>query len=261
MSLRNAIQATVVVLALFIPFGQAAPAQSAAPYDSRKYFYFPGNYIQENINLNDSTSRNLIDRINDYQYQGLIIQAFKDLEDHYSERIRFEVQLAPGLLHRFQSDNPYRDSSFLFLSFKLNLNNPKIPQPQYIINKAHYLKNYLAGRDYAYRGEMLARAQAIEDEVAKYQKQVWWKRVSIGVSVPIYSTNTYSYFSWKSNRAAAFAGYDIGDICTIQMGASADRSLYASLGVDVSTPLYLLTERAVSTLANILGVRKASSYY
>jgi hypothetical protein len=226
-----------------------------------KYLYVPVGGVMQNINLNDSTSVNLIDRLNDYNYQNNIITSFKDLEDHFGDRIRFELHLGPGLLHRFKPNDPYRDSSYLFLSFKVNLINPKLPQPQYVINKAHAIKNYLAEHQYAYRDEMLQRTQAIEDAVTEYQRHFWWKRISFGVSVPVYSYRTNSSLEWYSDRAAVFAGYDIGDIGTFQLGVSTDKSIYTAFTFDVSTPLYLLSERAISTLTRILGVSRAGSYY
>lgn len=226
-----------------------------------KYLYVPVGGVMQNINLNDSTSINLIDRLNDYNYQNSIITSFKDLEDHFGDRIRFELQLGPGLLHRFNPNDPYRDSSYLFLSFKVNLMNPKLPQPQYVINKAHAVKNYLAERQYAYRTEMLQRTQAIEDAVAEYQRNFWWKRISLGISVPVYSYHTNSSLEWHTKRAAIFAGYDIGDIGTFQLGISTDRAIYTALAADVSTPLYLLSERAFSTLARVLGINRSGSYY
>jgi len=256
---RNFCPRTIALLLLVMAtWNVAAFSQSYLPV---KYLYVPTGGIMQNISLNDSTSVNLIDRLNDYNYQNNIIASFKEIEDHFADRIRFELHIGPGVLHRFQPNDPYRDSSYLFLSFKVNLMNPKLPQPQYVINKAHALKNYLSERQYAYRAEMLQRTQAIEDEVAAYQSQFWWKRVSLGVSVPVYSPQTNSSLQWYGNRAAVFAGYDVGDIGTFQLGVSTDRSFYTALTVDVSTPVYLLSERALSTLARILGINRAGSYY
>ena len=123
------------------------------------------------------------------------------------------------------------------------------------------IKNLLAGRQYGYREDMLKRAQEIEDAVNEYQKHFWWKRISMGVSLPIYSHGPNSYLEWYNERASIFAGYDIGDIGTFQLGVSTDRSFYTALTVDVSTPLYLLSERAISTLTRVLGVSRAGGMY
>jgi hypothetical protein len=167
------------------------------------------------------------------------------------------------LLHKFSAEKPYRDSSYIFMSFKVNLTNPKMPQPQYLINKAHLVKNLLAGRQYGYREDMLKRAQEIEDAVNEYQSHFWWKRISMGVSVPVYANrpNGYGGLEWYNERVSLFAGYDIGDIGTFQLGVATDRSLYSALTVDVSTPLYLLSERAINTLTRVLGVSRAGSSY
>ncbi|MDQ7799440.1 MAG: hypothetical protein RDU76_10970 [Candidatus Edwardsbacteria bacterium] len=253
---------TIIFLLLAISaFTLTAHSQSLPAV---KYlYYYPTGGITNNINLNDSTSASIIDRYNDYNYQTSIINSFKDLADHYCDRIRFELQLGPGLLHRFQANDPYRDSAYLFLSFKVNLMNPKLPQPQYVINKSHALKNYLAGRQYVYRDDMLKRAQEIEDAVNEYQSHFWWKRISLGISIPVYANHPGGYgdLEWYSDRVSLFAGYDIGDIGTFQLGVSTDRSVYTSLSADVSTPLYLLSERAISTLTRMLGVSRAGSPY
>ncbi|MDI6741017.1 MAG: hypothetical protein QME74_11735 [Candidatus Edwardsbacteria bacterium] len=205
-----------------------APAQQSVVSDSRYLDYYPKS-VQETINLNDSTSGNIIDRLNDYSYQSYIISKYKDIEDHTADRIHMEVHLGTGFLHSFRANTPYRDSGYIFLGFKVNLMNPKIPQPAFLVNKVHIIKNHLACRNFAFSEEMLKRAQRIEDDALAYQRQFWWKRISLGVSIPVYAMDFYENPKWYRKRTAIFIGYDIGDLATVQAGASVDRAAYLAV--------------------------------
>jgi hypothetical protein len=250
-----------LIVGIFISSADHAFSQTAinAPYNYKSYL--SQQYIQENLNLNDSTSIDIVDKLNEYQIQSTVINAFKDIEDHYNDRMNLEVHVGPGFVHKFKANAPYRDTAYIFVSFKFNLVNPKLPQPRTVINKVHYLKNYLTTREYPFKSEMLKQAQVIEDGASKYQQEFWWKRVSLGLSIPIFSTSMYSTYKFRTEKTAIFAGYDLGDKITLQLGGSIDKSVYFAVTTDVSTPLYYFSDKAISMLARMVGISRSSSYY
>ncbi len=219
--------------------------------------------IDYNVNLNDSSSVPIVDKFNEYLLQTNILSKFRYVETKYRQRIFFEAHLGVGTFVRSGES-----SENFYFGFKFNLFNPKIVTPRSLLADIHEVQELNTIREFTFSSYITEKCTAMEKDLETYLKSVWWKRLSLGIMFPIVkpdylvnssgmilSTSTSSYTTFLYKNTTLFLGYDIADLITIQIGASINKSFYAGLSVDVSTPVYVAASRFFTMLRDFSKIR------
>ena len=236
---------TVRFVGLLIPvlFVSLAEAQMKYP---KYYPQLSGFY-----DANDSSSATLVDRMNSYNIMQDILYLTHKIEDDADNRMHFEFHVAGGLYYDGVLDTVGFNAG---ISVKINLGNPKIPNSYEIVNNIHELKNRIAITGFQLPDLTLKNIEAIENQMIRYNRQFWWKRLSFGATVP-FSTNTnYNPPYFQVSESYLFLGYDLGDVITLQLGANLQKKVFMAASVDLSTPLYSLAEDFKDMLSRLLRI-------
>lgn len=223
--------------------------------------YYP-RYQQYRIDafydINDSNSVTVIDQMNSYYIMQNVLYLTHKIEDGADDRIHFEFHVGGGA--SFDSDN---DTTNLLgaISFKINLFNPKIPNAHEIIASIHELQNLTDITGFELPTNSEERIDAIYDQLKKYNNEFWWKRLSIGVSIPFNDVDFPPRFNFTETYL--FVGYDLGDVVTLQVGANMNKKMLVAASIDLSTPLYSLAEDFKDMVSRFLKLpaRRDSYYY
>jgi hypothetical protein len=249
---RNAVAYFKIVVSLALFFSFAFGQKLYRP----KYWQYRMSAFYD---INDSSSITVIDQMNSYYIMQNVLSLTHEIEDGADNRIHFEFHVGGGA--NFDAEN---DTTSLLgaISFKINLFNPKIPNAHEVVADIHELQNLTEITGFELPAKSEERIDDIYDRLNKYNRQFWWKRVSIGATVPFSSLGYPPTFDWKETYL--FVGYDLGDIITLQVGANMNQRLLLACSVDLSTPLYSLAEdfkHMISRLLNIPGRRNYDWYY
>jgi hypothetical protein len=200
---------------------------------------------------NDSSSATLVDRMNSYNIMQDILYLTHKIEDDADNRMHFEFHVAGGLNYDWVLDT----TGFVAgISVKINLGNPKIPNPSEVINNIHELKNRMAITGFQLPDPTLKNIEAIENHMIRYNRQFWWKRLSFGATVPFNINATYNPPLFKVTETYLFLGYDLGDVMTLQLGANLEKKVFVAASLDLSTPLYSLAEDFKDMLSRLLKI-------
>ncbi len=218
--------------------------------------YYPSSGITKNINLHDSSSYSIVDRLNEYEILNSVLNLSKDIDDRSRERIYFEVHAGPGLWHSTTGPKEHRDSVGIFMSFKYNLHNPKRVRNNYVLTRIAKLRNILSVTEFPFKDSMLIRAKKIEDEITEYEQHFWWKRLSVGFGY--YFDGIYGT---EHQPIVGFIGYDFGDHLTLQTGLSNHSQLYIGASVDISTPAYIFAQNFFNIVLRKTNLGSGSSTY
>jgi len=240
------------LLAASMSFGQSTSSVRQVPLSQSQ--------IRYDLNINDSTSAPLIDKINEYSLKVNAIRTLEELEKNFSNRIRWEFHFGTGTGYDRMTDSV---QGALMVSVKLNLNNPKLPSPKNILAKANKIRNYLAIGHYEFADNANRRLDSIEGGTKEYLDQMWWKRLSIGLSfLKVNTTETRSSLAYTFDAPAFFVGYDFGDILTMQLGYSYFRQYgYLGASLDISTPVYLMASNFYNMLRGFGNTPNGSRNY
>ncbi len=226
-------------------------AQSISPYYN----------LLNSLDISDTNSYTIIDKINEYQIQYYVIDEMKRVEEHFNDRIYFEMHLGGGFFHPIGKpgfcSSPLRDRFIGYLSIKVNLFNPKIPQPHKILSRINKIDYLLTMKKVKIDEKIKKNADHIKNEVDKYNSQTWFKRISLGLTIPLYGQSD----RLKFKDFYVFSGYDIKDLLTLQFGCSIDTypNILCGISMDISTPVLAAAQSFISSLASLFGLR--SSYY
>ncbi len=209
--------------------------------------------------VNDTNSLTVIDKINDFAILQDVLYIVHEIEDDANNRVHFEFHLAGGANYNFDLDTIGLVGA---ISFKVNLCNPKIPNAPDILANINKLHNLVSMTGCSLPEITSARLDVIEQNLKKYNSQFWWKRVSVGVSVPFIETNSYDRPRFNYKDAYLFIGYDLGDVITFQAGMNGSMSPLLAASVDLSTPLYSLAVDFKDMISRLLRLpERYGSYY
>jgi|GEM_PF-5458644 len=207
------------------------------------------------FDVNDTNSVPVVDRMNQYNVMKEMLYFTYQIEDAADNRIHFELHL--GGSATFDSEN---DTTFLngIISFKLNLLNPKIPNSRDIVDDIHKLQNLADMTGFQLPPRAGERIDEIRQNLEKYNKQFWWKRISVSASVPITDFDYLPGFDFQKTYLCL--GYDFGDVLTLQVGANIDKEYLIAASVDLSTPLYSLAEDFKYMVSRLLKLPTRRDY-
>lgn len=208
--------------------------------------------------INDTNSLTVIDKINNYNTLQNILHSIHNIEDDANNRIHFELHITGGGVY-----SPNADSSGWIgaVSFKINLCNPKIPNASDILVDIERLHNLVSLTNFRLPAATVARIDSIELQLKKYNRQFWWKRISLGATIPFAEPPYYNYASLDYKNVYIFVGYDLGDVITILVGMNKDKNVIAAASIDLSTPLSSLAEDFKQMISRLLRLPARGSYY
>lgn len=210
--------------------------------------------------INDSNSLTVIDKINNYNlFQNALYYVHK-IEDDANNRIHFEMHLTGGINYNLDAEST---SWVGAVSFKINLFNPKIPNADDILVDINRLHNLVGITGFYLPTATAERINNIEAQLKKYTRQFWWKRLSIGATIPFIESGYYDYIRLNYKDVYIFGGYDFGDVITLLIGMNKDKKVLFAVSLDLSTPLYSLAEDFKRMVSRLLRIpeRGGSWYY
>lgn len=213
-----------------------------------------GPSISSYFKVDDSVSVPLVREVNRYRIMKDAIYLTHRIEDAADNKVYLEFHAGGGAF--FDSDD---DTIFpaAFISFKINLMNPKIPNSHEIMGDIHELRNLSTLTGFTLPTEASQLMDVTYRRLTKYHSEFWWKRLSLIFSIPFDSPSP----SFDYDETFLCLGYDLGDIMTFQFGANLHKDYVGMASVDLSTPLYSLAEQFKDVIARLLRLPKGSSYY
>ncbi len=227
---------------------------------SQSYRWVP--YVPPNItpfyDISDTNSLTVIDKINNYNILQNVLSYIHEIEDDANNRIHFELHLSGGLSYDIDNDTAGWVGA---LSFKINLCNPKIPNASDILVKINRLHNLIDLTGFRLPEATSNRIDNIESQLKNYDRQFWWKRLSIGATIPFIETQYYDYIHLNFKDIYIFGGYDLGDVITLLIGMNKDKKVLFAASVDLSTPLYSLAEDFKNMVSRLLRIPGRRDYY
>lgn len=208
--------------------------------------------------VNDSSSINIVDRYQSYYIMRDILKLQHQIEDQADNRVHFEFHVGGGMGYDADNDTIFPIG---FISFKFNLFNPKRPNSKEVINSINELRNLTSITGFELSDASIMKIDAIYDDCNKYNRQFWWKRISVGFSTPLLDRGyDWPYFDYKKSYICVY--YDFGDVLTMQGGMNRDENLMIGLSVDLSTPLLSLAEDFKSMVSRLFRLPdRGSGYY
>ena len=210
--------------------------------------------------INDSNSLTVIDKINNYNLFQNVLYFVHKIEDDANNRIHFEMHITGGVSYNIDAES----ISWLGgVSFKINLFNPKIPNANDILVDINRLHNLVEISGFNLPAATAERINGIESRLKEYDQQFWWKRLSVGATMPFIETEYYDYIRLNYKNIYIFGGYDLGDVITLLIGLNKDKKILLAASVDLSTPLYSLAEDFKNMVSRLLRLpaRGGNWYY
>ena len=248
--LKSNMSRSALYYSILILFSVCAFAQPS--YPSR----YPSPNISGFFDVHDTTSVTTIDKINSYYVMQDMLNLAYRIEDRGNNRVHFELHLAGVMNYDFDStETGYQGA----ISFKFNLFNPKIPDAPDILADIHKFHSLREISDFPFPEQAEKRILNIEDHLQQYNQQFWWKRLSVGLTVPFIEPGYGPSFQWEDFYL--FAGYDFGDVVTLQLGMNRDKKAMLAVSVDLSTPLRSLAEDFKNMVSRLLGIPDGGYYY
>lgn len=220
--------------------------------------YYPPNPTGF-YDINDSNSMTVIDKINSYNLFQNVLHSIHKIEDDANNRIHFEMHITGGLSYNIDAES----TAWLGgVSFKINLFNPKIPNANDILVDINRLHDLVEISGFNLPAATAERIYGIESWLKEYNQQFWWKRLSVGVTIPFFETE-YHNIRLNYKGIYIFGGYDLGDVITLLIGVNKDKKILLAASVDLSTPLFSLAEDFKDMVSRLLGLpgRRDNWYY
>ncbi len=216
----------------------------------------PPTQVQIQAQAQDPGSVGLIDKMNGYYLQYVLANTIQNMEQDFDDRIRWEVHAGVGFMYNSAPNGFYPvcpPNSMANLGIKLNLMNPKMVRPKDLLAEIRYLRTLLSVQRANSTDDLLAECDKMEKGTNAYLDEFWWKRLSVGLSFPITSTNSY-YSLISGSNAFVFLGYDLGDLVTLQAGYSTQNKFMVAVSTDISTPTYVFVTNFYNSLSRFTGV-------
>lgn len=208
--------------------------------------------------INDSNSLTVIDKINNYNLFQNVLYFVHEIEDKANNRIHFEMHITGGLNYNLDADTI---SWVGAATFKINLFNPKIPNANDVLVDINRLHNLVEITGFTLPSATAERINHIESQLKKYNNQFWWKRLSIGATIPFIETAYYDYVRVNYKDVYIVGGYDLGDVVTLLIGMNKDKKILWAVSVDLSTPLYSLAEDFKDMISRLLRIPERRHYW
>lgn len=220
--------------------------------------------VTNTLILSDSNSAPAIRQLNDYSLQQEILSLFGMIKYNFEDRINYEIQYGLGAYKNFDLDDV---TSSHLLSIKLNLFNPKIILPKVILARISKMRHLLSIKPFSFSQSIENECLQMEKKIREYQSHFWWKRLSIGVTLPsAYADTTAengynnSFPGFRIHEPLLFIGYDFGDLVSLTLGAS-DKAVYFGTSIDISTPVYVGTGKFINVLTGLRDIHGTGNYY
>ena len=246
----------------------AAIIFAAGEQEKPNYSNIPTQYtaIDLEMDINDELAISSIDAINIYDMENNLLRKVEELFNDFKKKyfLEFHVGAKYGVLKEIHMrENVDADLSPIpiYLSpevlFKLNLFNPKIYNSKILLNEISLIKEIVLLYKINLSTETWSHINYIEKELVKYEEQIFFKRISIGVGMPFEFNPQESYESNLFFDKINFViGYDIMDILTINVGYNIVTfdEFYVGASFDVSTPVINSTDVFSSYMKELLRI-------
>jgi hypothetical protein len=151
---------------------------------------------------------------------------------------------------------------------KFNLTNPKRPYADRIIDRIEYVKELEIQTGVKLSPAAWTELNSVNTEMIHYDSSDIYKRFSLGFGLPagisIAQSSVYGSpstmidnpfnFSTSLSDLFVFAGYDLGDMFTLEVGPNvyANR-LFIGVSIDLSTPILHIGGFARSSVSSYIG--------
>lgn len=220
------------------------------------------------LDMNDSNST-VVDKINIFNVRQSLASEYQKIIKMSEDRIYFEGHLGFSGNYLLSLPSTYLQSESLYhistnnlgdnlsLLFKFNLFNPKMPYyNNYLISEIKYLEELNAQYGIPLSQSASNTIADIKKKIEDYNNEFWYKRISVGFGIPMDFLGTgVSYPSFFAiSDAFFFAGYDLGDLITIELGSNFTLNrIFFGISFDITTPLYQSSGNFIDFLKSTFG--------
>ncbi len=215
---------------------------------------------ESNTQVNHDNSVFLKERAHNYNVEANIISRLTYVNNVLDDRVRWEFHVVAGARSTFTTPE-----GFAGLGIKFNLNNPKILNTHNVMSSLNEISYFIDSYNHSNKEILKSKFQKYQDIMKKYNAEVFWKRVSIGVTIPLVdSASGLTYSSANRNNRYRYdyffskiycnVGYDIADWVTFNGGVNMDGEFTAAFSIDISTPVTSSLYNFMNYLADEVGM-------
>ena len=207
--------------------------------------------IELEMDVHDELSVTGIDAINTYDMENYLLGKIEDLFDDFEKKYYLEFHIGAKynvLTDMYLKVDEVQDGVFEEVPIKispevlikLNLFNPKIYNSNILLNKILIIREIVTYYKIDLSPETWVKVNYIENYLKKYEEQMFFKRISVGIGLPFELNPEENYQdNLVIDKMNIFLGYDVMDIVTINLGYNIVTfdEIYLGASFDISTPV------------------------
>ena len=259
---------SLICMLIVIPVFSNSEAEAPGKYDPP--LIGSSAYIDYEIDVLDQEAPEAIRAINRRNIEKDLFNKIDNIFDDYERKYYFEAHIGFACslnngIHKEEkiiNEEPTEYDVFVApgMLFRFNLFNPKIYNSKKILDDISIIKGLSAYYNIELPIDILRKLLIIENKLLKYEREVFFKRISVGIGLPFkFSPGENGQFEdfLVTGETFGFVGYDIMDLFSVFGGFNLVDfdDYYLGISMDISSPIINATSDFLNYLMRLLKIK------